>query len=189
MNMTESEKADWWDEICDGVKDGVVDAYPIFNVKDPYFKFNITGSVTFEGIVFDGTEAAQRYETKHYPPINQIPFPLCHSAQIADPLKQFNDRLDCLKNGKLACHKDLTESGVTGNILEFTQTEYNNTTVNRNFIYTSDVMCDAGLADVRQRKYDGVNPSICLSVADETAMGSVRACGVEPYNDEFFEID
>ena len=44
--MLDSEKETRWGEICDGVDD----LFPVFNVKDPYFKFNITGSAVFEGI-------------------------------------------------------------------------------------------------------------------------------------------
>ena len=59
----------------DGVYHGA--QRPVFNVMDPYFNFNITGTMTFDGIAFSGEEAAAKYTNDHYPPINRIPVKKC----------------------------------------------------------------------------------------------------------------
>ena len=73
VSINDARKEARWNEICqDSVTGDLVDPYPVFNVKDPYFNFNITGSTSFEGIKFSGAEAAQRYDStlKHYPTVN-----------------------------------------------------------------------------------------------------------------------
>lgn len=50
---------------------------PVFNIMDPYFNFNITGSMYFEGIRFSGIEAAAQYTVVHFPPVNRIPVKKC----------------------------------------------------------------------------------------------------------------
>ena len=50
---------------------------PVFNIMDPYFNFNITGKMTFEGIEFNGIQAASSYTDFHFPPTNRIPVKLC----------------------------------------------------------------------------------------------------------------
>ena len=47
---------------------------------DPYFNFNITGEMSFEGIDFSGLEAAAVYSKKHYPPTNRIAIKKCKLA-------------------------------------------------------------------------------------------------------------
>ena len=54
---------------------------PMFNIMDPYFNFNITRSMTFEGIAFSGAEAAANYISDHYPPINRIPSKKCEVGE------------------------------------------------------------------------------------------------------------
>ena len=56
----------------------------MFNIMDPYFNFNITGSMTFEGIAFSGAEAAALYTSDHYPPVNRIPIKKCEVKPIND---------------------------------------------------------------------------------------------------------
>ena len=50
---------------------------PVFNIMDPYFNFNITGSMYFEGVRFSGIEAAAQYTVVHFPPVNRIPVKKC----------------------------------------------------------------------------------------------------------------
>ena len=62
---------------------------PVFNIMDPYFKFNVTGSMTFEGISFNGKEGAAYYTKTHFPPPNRIPESKCNL--VKDPLEHQQD--------------------------------------------------------------------------------------------------
>ena len=65
---------------------------PVFNVMDPYFNFNITGSMTFEGIEFNGVQAASGYSTTHFPPTNRIPVKLCKVEK--EPFAYLKEQVD-----------------------------------------------------------------------------------------------
>ena len=56
---------------------------------DPYFNFNITSGMSFEGIDFTGAEAAASYNKTHYPPPNRIATPKCEVSK--DPIEQLLD--------------------------------------------------------------------------------------------------
>jgi hypothetical protein len=59
---------------------------------DPYFNFNITGSMTFEGIEFNGVQAASNYSTTHFPPTNRIPVKLCQVEK--EPFAYLKEQVD-----------------------------------------------------------------------------------------------
>ena len=58
---------------------------------DPYFNFNITASMTFEGIEFNGIQAASSYTRVHYPPTNRIPVKLCQVEK--DPFEYLKEQV------------------------------------------------------------------------------------------------
>lgn len=145
-------------------------------VMDPYVNFNVTGSMSFENIVFRGEQALASYSstaTVTSPPLATIPTKLC-SITAVEKCSAFATR-DCLSSGEPTAETWSTNTALTM------------TLVTSVVDLSAGVTCaDSDFAAATPPMTDEVS---CTATEDTDTVESVRSCPGEPYHEDFFTFD
>lgn len=142
---------------------------------DQYFKFNITGTTSFEGIKFSGIEGASNYKTDHYPPVNRIPRKKCEVEKGFEPLSK-RDLLPIKKAIQFSIIEDEDEEKEEGR---------------RTTVIKDDLECILSRTLNFEYKSDFTDTSNerCVPADYLNEQQSVRNSTGEPYKEEFWIYD